>query len=1341
MSATELLGRWGTADRVLALYGLGVPESPAFLYGVHLDPLDSFSVFDAHTSCWIGQFCRNPLHPGPCKGWKGTLAKVAPGALKLIEEERKKKLAAKQAAKAAAVKKAAKAVDQAKRGAEVDAHPAAKKKMAAKAVAKILAGDEAKAEGVKLNQKEMAWHAQKKASQLVAANMAAGNLKTKAAQQKYRAYARKEILAALKADAESGATGPDSEYQKTLGKLANAMAVGHTNKHYQDAPDDENGDEVHAAVAEAFEAAIKKDLADQKTQGDDPGNVKALTKKLDDLPGEVGSEEHNQAVADTMGVTLKKQKPFSEPAKPEPVAGGMTPAQAKKFATAWGKIAQVIGVPKDKWPALKAKAEAAALAGGDPMADPMIQKSMQNAVDALVANASWHAYGWAPEAKEMLAKAYAEEIAAQLKKGGTKLEEGSLLDLANKLKTGKISSYWHQQEVEKKLKLPMKGATPGPADGSTGIPKNKIDDALDDAFSPPAPQSMDDVDAKIAAQNAANEAKLKAKKSVNALAPDATGGGSSVNAVGKNDGGAGAGGPAGAKKAGNAYGDLHEEILGDGEGTDTGQQVEDDLNDTSNYEADLDFNAQVLTNQLLDDLSGGGSDLTPDEQAALKVYVKPLIKQAMISGDASSAKASIQTLKKLGTPQLQAMAKAMKQNLDDGALPGDDGDPIASAPLVTTPGHVAQSEKITAGIVQAAMQMDPDNIGPAIKGLTDEKITAKMAKSIEDGSSDANNEVKKLAKAVATVMVKNKNKQNGGTMASTEEFVLAHKLAEAIAEQVATGQPHPLVQEVADNEPGKLKAKAAALLAAKPATNNIGDAKASMDAISDPDLDAKLTAGFTGPPTNSAGDPVTKVSPDLAKQAGMNAKVWAGPIASLELALENGDKFAAEKAADEVAAAMALSLGSKLLKDYGFVDSDQQALVTDIMKKLQADYKEALLAGADEPGGLAGVLDVITSNINNDVDQVAKDNGWTNPSPSTKKSLDALKGSKLLIMTGALSGTMDTDHTASPKKKGKPAGAGGGSTAPNIPITTGPVDTTPAPAKKAAAKKAAPKKATKVTQAAVKAGKGKKPTAKDHGVLVEVAGQPNPNSHGAPVSKPIKQNGQTILPPEGIYPISQVIVDGRENEVADFNAAVNSGLQGKEAANEPRNFTELTGAQSSSVYSYSSSGYGPINGFLRPPSPGVPSENPDTNGNYLSTADKVAHMDAAFNDSRISQPITTLRGFTGGPESLGVLWTQRRNESWAGAEVRDLAYSSSSVNMGTARSFAGAGGPNAVIMRIHMPAGTRAINLVGQGAHGGEAEILLNRGARLRIVADNGYQNGARHLDVEVICESDDCAE
>lgn len=73
-----------------ALAYFGLRQVDLEIYGLDVLPVVPYA--RAHTDCEMTTFCRNPLHPGPCKGWKKTLAKVAPGALKIIEEERLRKV-------------------------------------------------------------------------------------------------------------------------------------------------------------------------------------------------------------------------------------------------------------------------------------------------------------------------------------------------------------------------------------------------------------------------------------------------------------------------------------------------------------------------------------------------------------------------------------------------------------------------------------------------------------------------------------------------------------------------------------------------------------------------------------------------------------------------------------------------------------------------------------------------------------------------------------------------------------------------------------------------------------------------------------------------------------------------------------------------------------------------------------------------------------------------------------------------------------------------------------------------------------------------------------------------
>lgn len=55
-------------------------------------------VLTAHMLCDLLTFCRNPLHPGPCKGWKHSLRAVAPGLHATMERDRLAKVDARRAA-------------------------------------------------------------------------------------------------------------------------------------------------------------------------------------------------------------------------------------------------------------------------------------------------------------------------------------------------------------------------------------------------------------------------------------------------------------------------------------------------------------------------------------------------------------------------------------------------------------------------------------------------------------------------------------------------------------------------------------------------------------------------------------------------------------------------------------------------------------------------------------------------------------------------------------------------------------------------------------------------------------------------------------------------------------------------------------------------------------------------------------------------------------------------------------------------------------------------------------------------------------------------------------------
>jgi hypothetical protein len=113
--------------------------------------------------------------------------------------------------------------------------------------------------------------------------------------------------------------------------------------------------------------------------------------------------------------------------------------------------------------------------------------------------------------------------------------------------------------------------------------------------------------------------------------------------------------------------------------------------------------------------------------------------------------------------------------------------------------------------------------------------------------------------------------------------------------------------------------------------------------------------------------------------------------------------------------------------------------------------------------------------------------------------------------------------------------------------------------------------------------------------------------------------------------------------------------------------------------------------------------------------------------SRTTAPMEQWRGLRDARGMFG----DRLDGDLTGAEWREDAFVSTSSDMRVSQYFAtfGQGG---MLMRIQVPAGTGAAQVKDVR---GEAEALLQRGLKLRIVADHGWQPGwgYRLVDVEVV--------
>lgn len=139
-------------------------------------------------------------------------------------------------------------------------------------------------------------------------------------------------------------------------------------------------------------------------------------------------------------------------------------------------------------------------------------------------------------------------------------------------------------------------------------------------------------------------------------------------------------------------------------------------------------------------------------------------------------------------------------------------------------------------------------------------------------------------------------------------------------------------------------------------------------------------------------------------------------------------------------------------------------------------------------------------------------------------------------------------------------------------------------------------------------------------------------------------------------------------------------------------------------------------------------------GLYPGEKKFVRSLDSAIENSPLPQDTVLWRGANG--DSL--FHSDWLGESLVGAEWTDRSLTSTSANEDVGDFFASAdGGAHPVLMRMVAPAGMGGLR-IGKWGGGGkgigkEAEVLLGRNNRYRIVGDHGIIKGVRRIDVEVI--------
>lgn len=175
----------------------------------------------------------------------------------------------------------------------------------------------------------------------------------------------------------------------------------------------------------------------------------------------------------------------------------------------------------------------------------------------------------------------------------------------------------------------------------------------------------------------------------------------------------------------------------------------------------------------------------------------------------------------------------------------------------------------------------------------------------------------------------------------------------------------------------------------------------------------------------------------------------------------------------------------------------------------------------------------------------------------------------------------------------------------------------------------------------------------------------------------------------------------------------------RRAVARPKAFTQ---AMADSLSGYQGSDFANINRRLR----GQPLKSGLLNAALTDAA--VADIDAAMAASTLARETLVYRGV----EDARTMFGARLDGDLTGLEWREDAYVSTSADRAMAEGFAATLGNSGLVMRILTPKGTGAVQVSGLKL---EAEILLRRGMRFRVIRDRGRSpvDGLRHIDVEVL--------
>ena len=205
-------------------------------------------------------------------------------------------------------------------------------------------------------------------------------------------------------------------------------------------------------------------------------------------------------------------------------------------------------------------------------------------------------------------------------------------------------------------------------------------------------------------------------------------------------------------------------------------------------------------------------------------------------------------------------------------------------------------------------------------------------------------------------------------------------------------------------------------------------------------------------------------------------------------------------------------------------------------------------------------------------------------------------------------------------------------------------------------------------------------------------------------------------------PISGARVEQPTVEAPRFRLTGDEALTSMEKGLPKRG--SLTPKQRKALKQYESADFVLINGFLR--RQGKVEDSIDS-----VTSRVIEAIDSAMKKSHLPAPIQAWRGFQRANRVLG----DAINSDLTGYEWKELAYSSTSTEEHVPEYFMVSedqGGQ--VKMRVFVAAGTEALQISPSSPRGEQAEVMLGRNTKWRVIKDYGVdpKRGWRLLDVEV---------